>query len=159
MRYYDKDGGNFKGAFVLSQRCECVKVIDDKTKQPGFVLRDPLMYEVKVLTETNEECQQWMLIMQDAIFYRKLIAGDVESLQKFERQTSTAQDSDLGAWLKQEGLDEGIGLALESLGARTSEDVKSMSVTPPPSVVNSVCVFLFFFPSFPFFFVVNLLVA
>ena len=59
-------------------------------------------YEVKVFTDTNEECQQWMLIMQDAIFYRKLIAGDEESLKKFERQTSSVADSDLGTWLAAE---------------------------------------------------------
>ena len=44
MRYYDKEeGGKFKGAFVLSQRCECEKVVDEKSKKLGFILRDPLM--------------------------------------------------------------------------------------------------------------------
>jgi hypothetical protein len=82
---------------------------------------------VKVLVDTDEECQQWMLIMQDAIFYRNLIAGEEAALQKFERQTSGVADSDLGSWLKEEGLDEGIGVALESLGARSSQDVTTMS--------------------------------
>ncbi len=44
MRYYDKEeGGEYKGAFVLSQRCECEKVVDEKAKQQGFILRDPAM--------------------------------------------------------------------------------------------------------------------
>jgi len=53
MRYFDNEGGTFKGAFVLSRRSECEKVVDEKTKQIGFVLRDPLMCVIYI------GCQQY----------------------------------------------------------------------------------------------------
>lgn len=58
------------------------------------VVLHSLRYQVKVFTESNEECLEWMLIMQDAIFYRKLIAGDEESVCILCEQTAGADSSE-----------------------------------------------------------------